>query len=136
VSTANQRFFFYLAALNAEFDVWVADTTLFSPGWTTNGTYDTYWSFLNTTSATVTGTLTLVPNGGGGNIDVPVTIAAGNIFGTNTSALAVPRGKVGSARFVHDGPTGAVLIKANQANFAVSPPFIELVPFETVRERQ
>jgi hypothetical protein len=53
--------------------------------------------------------------------------------GTNTSTLGTPRSKVGNAQFTHNGPPGAVRIKANQANFATSPPFIELVPFEAER---
>jgi hypothetical protein len=46
----------------------------------------------------------------------------------------MPRNKVGNARLTYHGPPGALLVKANQANFAVSPPFIELVPFEAPRQ--
>jgi hypothetical protein len=111
----------------------VQETTLYSPAWTTNGTFDTYWSFQNTVDAFITGTLTLLSPTGAIVTAVSVNIPVGGIFGTNTSTLGVARSKVGNAQFSHDGPAGAVDIKANQANFAVSPPFIELVPFAEVR---
>jgi hypothetical protein len=117
------------------YSISVSDTTMFSPAWTTNGTFDTFWSFQNTTNAAITGLLTLFDLNG----NLVQTLAVGPIppkaiFGTNTVALGVVRNKVGAARFTHDGPPGAVVIKANQANFATSPPFIELVPFEAKRQ--
>jgi hypothetical protein len=112
----------------------VSDTTMFSPAWTTNGTYDTYWSFQNTTRLAVNTVLTLRDPAGVVVQNVPFMIPALGIFGTNTASLLVPRNKVGNATLTHDGPPASVLIKANQANFASSPPFIELVPFEAVRQ--
>jgi hypothetical protein len=114
------------------------ETTMFSPAWTTNGTFDTYWSFQNTTNATMCTpnpcVLTLFDATGVVVQTVNImSILSGGIFGTNTSTLGVTRNKVGNVRFTHDGPPGAILVKGNQANFASSPPFIELVPFEAVR---
>jgi hypothetical protein len=120
----------------------IFETTMYSPAWTTNGTFDTYYSFQNTTAfqmcaASTPCTLTLLDNAGvvANSVTIP-PIDPGKIFGTNTATLGVTRNKVGSARFSHDGPPGAILIKANQANFALSPPFIELVPFQAVRQTQ
>jgi hypothetical protein len=117
------------------YSVSVAETTMFSPAWTTNGTFDTYWSFQNTTNAAITGQLTLFDLNGNQVQSLAIgPIPVKGIFGTNTVSLGVVRNKVGNVRFSHDGPPGAVEIKANQANFATSPPFIELVPFAAVRE--
>jgi hypothetical protein len=117
------------------YSVSVAETTMFSPAWTTNGTFDTYWSFQNTTNAAITGQLTLFDLNGNQVQSLAIgPIPVKGIFGTNTVSLGVVRNKVGNVRFSHDGPPGAVEIKANQANFATSPPFIELVPFEAKRQ--
>jgi hypothetical protein len=138
-STSNGEAFFSVCenpGSSGNFRIRVEDTTMFSPAWTTNGTFDTFWSFQNTTNAAIAGTLYLLDAGGSLVMSSSFTINVGGIFGTNTGALAIPRSKVGNAIFTHDGPAGAVVIKANQANFATSPPFIELVPFETVRRNR
>jgi hypothetical protein len=123
------------SGVGVSYSVGVSDTTMFSPAWTTNGTFDTYWSFQNTTNAANTGQLTLFDLNGVLVQSLAVgPIPANAIFGTNTVALGVVRNRVGNVRFTHDGPPGAVVIKANQANFATSPPFIELVPFEAKRQ--
>jgi hypothetical protein len=116
----------------SNYSISASETTLYSPAWTTNGTFDTFYSMQNTTTSPINGVLTLLASGGG-MTTVPIMIPADDIFGTNTASLGVMRNKVGRARFSHDGPPGAVVIKANQANFATSPPFIELVPFTEVR---
>jgi hypothetical protein len=113
-----------------QFRIRVDETTMFSPAWTTNGTFDTYWSFQNTINQNVSGTLYLFTASGSLAQSVPFMIMPNSIFGTNTAALGIARSQVGNAVFTHDGPPGAVNIKGNQANFASSPPFIELVPFQ------
>jgi hypothetical protein len=120
---------------DSEYTFNVSETTLYSPAWTTNGTYDTYYAFQNTTTALINGTLTLLDMNGATVQTLAISnIPAGGIFGTNTVSLGVTRNRVGNARFTHDGPPGAVQIKADQANFAVSPPFIQIVPFLARRE--
>jgi hypothetical protein len=63
-------------------------------------------------------------------VSVPVSAVGGAV---DRRDPAGPYSKVGSVRFTHDGLPGAIHVKANQANFALSPPFIEVVPFEAVR---
>src|SRR4029077_4126382 len=54
-----------------------SDTTLFSPAWTTNGTYATFYSFYNTTSAPIDGVITLTTTAGGGGGKEPPTAQPG-----------------------------------------------------------
>jgi uncharacterized repeat protein (TIGR01451 family) len=112
----------------------VTDTTLYSPAWSTNGTFDTFYSFQNTTGAAVTGTLTLLDTAGAVLNSFPVSVPAGQTSSTNTLSLAVARNRTGTARFAHDGPPGAVLAEAAIANFSITPNYIQPVKFQTVRE--
>ena len=113
----------------------VSDTTMFSPAWSTNGTFDSFFSFLNTTGATVTGTLTLYDTTGAQLSTSPFTINANSTAATNTAALLTTRNKSGTAKFVHNGPPGAVLAEAAIANFTISPtPYFQGVKFQPTRE--
>jgi uncharacterized repeat protein (TIGR01451 family) len=112
----------------------VADTTLFSPAWSTNGTFDTFYSFLNTTGAPLNGTLTLLDTAGAVLSTFGLAIPPGQTASTNTSVLVVARGRTGTARFVHDGPPGAVVAEAAIANFSISPAYVQPVKFQAVRD--
>jgi len=116
-------------------DLAATDTTLFSPAFSTNGTYNTFWSFQNTTNATCTGVLT-VYDATGAAIGAPATIIvnSGAIGATNTSALGTTRNKTGSVRFSHDCPPGAFVVTAAIANFTSTPGYFQAVPFEGPRE--
>jgi uncharacterized repeat protein (TIGR01451 family) len=119
------------------YSIVISDTTMYSPAWTTNGTFDTYYAFQNTTNALISGTLTLLDQTGATVQTLAINnIPAGGIFGTNTVSLGVIRNRVGNARFTHDGPPRAVQIKADMANFAQNPPFIQSVAFEAKREKR
>lgn len=48
--------------LNYSFSL--SDTTMYSPAWTTNGSFDTFYSFFNTTNAAINGVVTLVRTDG------------------------------------------------------------------------
>jgi hypothetical protein len=111
-----------------------SDTTLFSPAWSTNGVYDTFYSFQNTTGATINGTLTLFDTTGAQLTSFPLTINANQTTSTNTAALVVTRNKTGTARFSHNGPAGAILAEAAIASFAISPPYVQTVKFSAVRD--
>jgi uncharacterized repeat protein (TIGR01451 family) len=112
----------------------LADTTLYSPAWSTNGAFDTYYSFQNTTAAALNGRLTLLDIAGATLATFDLMVPAGQTAGTNTSALAVARGRAGTARFRHEGPPGAIAIEAAIANFAISPSYVQPVKFQSVRE--
>jgi len=113
----------------------VSDTTMFSPAWSTNGTFDSFFSFLNTTGGTVTGTLTLYNTAGTQVSMNPFTISGNSTAATNTSALATVRNSAGTAKFVHNGPPGAILAEAAIANFTISPtPYFQGVKFVPTRE--
>jgi hypothetical protein len=111
-----------------------SDTTQFSPAWSTSGAFDTYYSFQNTTGATLNGTLTLLSVGGAVVATFPVTVPAGQTVGANTSALGVGRNQTGTAKFTHDGPPGAFALEAAIANFSISPAYVQPVKFLTVRD--
>jgi len=64
------------------------------------------------------------------NLSIPV----GQTASTNTGGLGVVRNRTGAARFTHDGPPGALVIEAAIANFSISPPYVQPVKFEAVRE--
>jgi hypothetical protein len=111
-----------------------SDTTMFSPAWTTNGAFNTYYSFQNTTGATLNGTLTLFDSGGAAVSAIMLAILPGETAGTNTVALGTDRNHTGTARFTHDGPPGAIVAEAAIANFSISPAYVQPVKFQAVRE--
>jgi uncharacterized repeat protein (TIGR01451 family) len=111
-----------------------SDTTMLSPAWTTNGAFDTFYSFQNTTGFTLNGTLTLFDTAGTVVSTANLVIAAGQTASTNTSALGTDRNHTGTARFTHDGPPGAIVAEAAIANFTISPAYVQPVKFQAVRE--
>ena len=115
---------------------WTAnDTTLYSPSWTTNGTYDTFYSLKNTTTSSINGTLTLYNTSGVSVASAALTIPAKGTAATNTVNLAAPRNTGGTAAFSHNGPPGAILAECDTANFTLTPtPYVQPIKFQTVRE--
>ena len=111
-----------------------SDTTMFSPAWSDNGTFDTFYSFLNTTGTTLNGTLTLLSPAGAVVKTLNVVIPAGQAVGTNTSSLGIARNQTGTARFRHDGPPGAIVAEAAIANFSINPAYVQPVKFQAMRE--
>jgi uncharacterized repeat protein (TIGR01451 family) len=121
-------------ASSIDYDLSLAETAFFSPAWSTNSTYNTYYSFQNTTGSTITATLTLTKTDGSSAGSSNLTIPAGATASTNTASLATARNATGTARLTHDGPPGALLAEAAIANFSTSPAYIQPVKFKTVRE--
>jgi hypothetical protein len=116
----------------------VSDTTMFSPAWSTFGTFDTFYSFMNTTGVALNGALTLY-NTAGTQVGptTPFAIAANSTAATNTSAggLNTTRNAAGTAKFTHNGPPGAILAEAAIANFTITPtPYFQGVKFQAARE--
>jgi uncharacterized repeat protein (TIGR01451 family) len=112
----------------------LSDTAMFSPAWSTNGNFDTFYSFQNTTGASLSGTLTLLDTTGSVLSTFNTIVPAAHTARTNTAALGVMRNRTGTARFTHDGPPGALLVEAAIASFSISPPYVQPVKFEAVRE--
>jgi hypothetical protein len=112
----------------------VAETTMFSPAWSTNGGYATYYSFFNNTSQPVTAVLTLRTTAGGLGGTATLTILPFNTLATNTVALGTSPNLTGTARLTHDGPPGALTVEADIANFTTSPAYIQPVRFEAPRQ--
>jgi uncharacterized repeat protein (TIGR01451 family) len=114
----------------------MAETTLYSPAWSTNQTFDTYYSFQNTTSAVITGTLTMRDTTGAVVKSQPVTVQPGRTtsFNTSVQSMGVARTKTGTAQLSHNGPPGAILAQCNIANFTTTPAYVQSVKFTTVRE--
>jgi hypothetical protein len=112
-----------------------SDTTMYSPAWSTNGSFDTFYSFQNTTgTGTQIGTLTLLSNSGAVLSTTTVSIPEGQTLTTNTAALGIGRNQTGTARFTHLAPPGAVVAEAAIANFSLSPAYVQPVKFQSVRE--
>jgi hypothetical protein len=111
-----------------------SDTTMFSPAWSHTGGFNTFYSFQNTTGAAIDGTLTLRNGSGTVVATLAVSIPAGQSASTNTTALGVTGSQTGTARFVHNGPPGAVLAEAAIARFSSSPAYVQPVKFQAVRE--
>jgi uncharacterized repeat protein (TIGR01451 family) len=111
-----------------------SDTTQFSAAWSTNGSFDTFFSFLNTTGGAVSGTLTLVDTSGLVVSTFAVAVPAGQTASTNTSALGATRNRTGTTKFTHNGPPGSILVEAAIANFSISPAYVQPVKFQAVRE--
>ena len=112
----------------------VTETSLYSPAWSTNGSYDTFYSLLNTTRLTCSGTLTLYNTSGTSVTTSTLSIPPGATANTNTSALGTTRNVSGTAKFTHDCPPGAFLAEAAIASFSINPPYFQFVHFEGTRE--
>jgi uncharacterized repeat protein (TIGR01451 family) len=111
-----------------------SDTTMYSPAWSTNGAFNAYYSFQNTTGVSLSGTLTLLDTTGAVLSTFVVPIPAGQSASTNTASLSVARNRTGTARFTHDGPPGAVIAEAAIANFSINPSYVQPIQFKAVRE--
>jgi hypothetical protein len=107
---------------------------MFSPAWSTNGSFDTFYSIQNTTGTTLDGTLRFLDPSGTVLSALAVTAPAGQTLSTNTAALGVLRNRIGTALFIHNGPPGSFVIEAAIANFPISPAYIQPVKFQAVRE--
>jgi hypothetical protein len=123
------------SAVSQSLTISMSETSLFSPAWSTNGSFDTFYSLYNTTNSTIAGTLTLFDTAGTAVSTVPISVAAGATASTNTVAAGAPRNTAGTALFIHTGPPGAILAEAAIGNFSISPtPYIQIVKFGPVRE--
>jgi uncharacterized repeat protein (TIGR01451 family) len=112
-----------------------SDTTMYSPAWSTNGSFDTFYSFQNTTGASRVGTLTLRDTTGAVvSVIFPVTIPASQTASVNTASLGIARNRTGIATFTHNGPPGAILPEAAIANFSLNPAYVQPVKFQAARE--
>jgi hypothetical protein len=136
IAADTQLFFGLNANGTGNFRIRVEETTMFSPAWSTNGAFDTFYSFQNTTSTALNGSLTLLDAAGVVVDTAAAPIAAGGTFSTNTVAMATARSKTGVAIFTHDGPPGAILCEAAVASFGFSPPYIQPVKCQTARQQR
>jgi hypothetical protein len=119
-------------ANNVDIMISVTETTMFSPAWSTNGSYDTFYSFQNTTNASCKGYLTLYDLNG--FVVGSSSFWTNGTVSTNTVSINAPRNKAGTATFIHDCPPGALLVSAAIANFTISPtPYYQEVKFQPVR---
>jgi len=111
-----------------------SDTTMFSPAWSTNGPFNTFYSFENTTGSTLNVTLTLFDTGGAVVSTASLAVPPGQTAATNTVTLGSARNHTGTARLTHDGPPGAFVAEAAIANFSTNPAYVQPVKFQAVRE--
>jgi len=112
-----------------------SDTTMYSPAWSTNGSFNTFYSFQNTTGTTRVAHLKLLgPTGAIVATVFPITIPAGQTVSVNTASAGVTRNRTGTARVTHTGPPGAIVAEAAIANFSTNPAYVQPVKFQAVRE--
>jgi hypothetical protein len=117
------------------YSISVSETTMFSTAWSTFGSYDSFYSLYNTTNSTITGTLTLFNTAGTAVTTQAVTINSAATASTNTAAMGTVRNTAGTAKFIHNGPPGAILAEAAIANFTISPtPYFQFIHFQSARE--
>ncbi len=109
----------------------VSETTLYSPGWSTFGGSQTFWSFSNTTNATLNGTLTILNTSGTQIATASQAIPSGTAFFPSTITMAIAAGQAGTARFTHDGPRTAFLAEGAITNFIT---FFQRVNFVAPRQ--
>lgn len=114
----------------------VEETTIFSPAWTTNGTFETFYSLQNTTNRDINGTLTLYSLVGTVVDTITAVIPNRGTLSTNTSAMATSRSQTGVAVFTHDGPPGAILCEVAIANYTTSVPYVQAVKCQTARQQR
>jgi hypothetical protein len=107
---------------------------MLSSAWTTNGSFNTFYSFQNTTILTLNGVLKLLDITGTEISSVPLTILPRQTVTANTVTLGTGRNHTGTARFTHDGPPGAIVAEAAIANFSITPAYVQPVKFQPVRE--
>jgi hypothetical protein len=107
----------------------VVETTMFSPAWSTNSTYDTYYSVYNTTNSTCNVTLTLTDTGGTVRSTFSGAVGTGTTLSTNTFALGTARNMAGTARLTHDCPPSTLVGEAAIANFTTPTPYFQFVKF-------
>lgn len=122
------------SANGAEISVKITETTLFSPAWSTNGAYDTFYSFMNTTNATCNGEITLFNQAGTQVASATLSVPPGGTAATNTATLSAPDATTGTARFSHNCPPTAFLATAAIVNFTSTPAYNQIIPFLAPRE--
>jgi hypothetical protein len=120
-ATTNHAVRVSASSVNVSVLVKIVETTLFSPGWSTGGGFNTFYSLQNTTGATCNVTLKLFNAAGTELATTTQAVLAGALLATNTSALGVGAGQFGTARLTHDCPPGGILPDAAIANFGTSP---------------
>jgi len=123
-------------AIGHYISVSVQETTLYSAFFSRNDPGETYYTFTNTTTASITGVITLT-TGGSSPVAYPqnVTIPASGSVGTVTSAFpAALNGQGGNARFAHDGPGGSVQLRAIVANFSTG--YLEPIAFVALKDKR
>jgi hypothetical protein len=100
------------------FRIHVQETTLYSPWFTTQGSYETYYRLANTTTNVVKATLRLVNDAGTvvatHSLDIPANSVAPIIYTgaaiPGATGLAVPDDTTGQAILTHSGPPGAIAV--------------------------
>jgi hypothetical protein len=111
----------------AQYEIQVFDTTLLSPFFSTFSNFESFYRILNTTNATINGTLTFSDSSGNTLATQSVMISAGGTaptINTGPTGLNIPDNQAGPVRFSHDGPAGGILIDAFLGNFGVFPPVV------------
>lgn len=113
----------------------VAETTEFSPAFSTFSGFATFYSFVNTTGQIIKGSVTVLdPTGAALGAPFALTLSANGNVSTNTGSMGVAANKSGYAILAHDGPPASVNSVSIIANFTTN--FVEAIDFKPVREKK
>ena len=116
----------------------VAETSMFSPRWSTFGGFHTSWGINNTTNSTCNVTLNIRNTAnvavGGSPVTFPVLGGAIVLRDTNASDLKVPANQAGKVTLTHDCPPGALQVDAFMVNDTAVPVVVVPVKFDAPRE--
>jgi hypothetical protein len=116
----------------------VAETSMFSPRWSTFGGFHTSWGINNTTSSTCNVTLNVrnTANAAVGGSPVTFPVAAGAIVLRDTNAfdLNVAVNQAGRVTLTHDCPPAALQVDAFIVNDTAVPAVVVPVKFDAPRE--
>jgi hypothetical protein len=117
----------------------VAETTLFSPLWSTAGGFETFYRLQNTADAACNVRIRMQDTFGAPDLPVNevVTVAAGFVAATRNTGptdFDVAEGQSGFTLFVHDCPPGAVQVDGFVGNFSGVAPAV--LPIKIVAPRE
>jgi len=116
----------------------VADTTMYSPRWSTYLGFHTSWGINNTTNSTCNVTLNIRNTAdvavGGSPVTFPVAAGAIVFRVTGASDLNVGTDQAGKVTLTHDCPPAAIQVDAFMVNDTAVPLVALPVKFDAVRE--
>jgi hypothetical protein len=131
------------SAISHYVSVGVTETTIYSGFWQNNSTLVTQWIFQNTTSQTISYTLTAVATNQGsgtytsaGTMNAVLTAGSSPVLGASSFTIpagGIPLNQQGTAVFTHNGPPGAIQPFEFWINYSTTPYGMIPIPIGPMR---